>query len=185
MADRVNINQLFDTVGVKNRIVDGMVRITFDGTQIEWAPGETKQMPRKHAEWFVAKSLYLFQSGDINEGESSKSHYKLCILGGGEDETDLLREDVLAVKELLDAQNMPHLTHVDPATGKAMRRVYIDPRSTGASDMAQRQAEESTTKRLSSAIVRDAAERIAEAAQDATEADIEAAVADLTMTAKG
>jgi len=84
------------------------------------------------------------------------------------------------VKELLDVSNMPELTRIDPQTGKPLRRVYIDPRSTGARDnFAQR--ERAATKTVSSAIVKDAAERLADAAQGASEADIQAAVDELTM----
>jgi len=132
MAER-SFSEIMDSVEIKNRVIDSKVRITFNGKQWEWEPGEVKRMPRKNAEWFLAKSLYLFHPGDINEGIPSKSHYKLAILGEGQDEFDLVKNDV-NVPELLDAQNMPELTRVDPATGKPMRRVYIDPRKTGAQD---------------------------------------------------
>lgn len=153
----MTIGELMDSVQVKNRVCDGIVRITFDGKQVEWAPGEVKNLPRALAEWFQAKSLYLFNPGDINEGIPAKSHYKLAILGMGQDEDDLTKEGV-NVPELLDAQNMPELTRVDPATGKPMRRVYIDPRSTGARDSSPKKA-------LSKAMTKESAMALAQAAQ--------------------
>lgn len=176
MAD-MDITTLMDAVQVKNRIVDGMVRITFDGKQIEWAPGQSRQLPRKLAEWFVNKSLYCFYPGDVNEGLPSKAHYKLVIVGmANADESDITRAQVANVKELLDVASMPELTRIDPQTGKPMRRVYIDPRSTGANDMETRQAEQAATKTISSAIVKDAANKIADAAAGASDAEIVEAV---------
>ncbi len=129
----MQLSDMLDSVEVKNRVADGAVCITFDGKLVEWKPGEVKRLPRKLAEWFQAKSLYLFHPGDIVEGIPAKSHYKLAILGIGQDEFELTKAQS-DVPELLDAQNMPELTRVDPQTGKPMRRVYIDPRSTGARD---------------------------------------------------
>jgi hypothetical protein len=183
MAD-IGINDVMDTVQLKNRLVDAPVRITFDGKQVVWNPGQARSLPRKLAEWFQAKSLYCFNPGDIDEGISAQSQYKLVILGSGQNEGDLTKEDVQAVRELLDTQNMPGLARVDPTTGKLMRRVYIDPRATGANDMAQRQAEERVTKGISSRIVAEAAEQIAEAAQHATEAEIDEAVVSMTGAAR-
>jgi len=175
----MKLEQMMDSVEVKNRVVDGPVKITFDGTMVEWAPGEVKRLPRKLAEWFQAKSLYSFHPGDINEGIPAKSHYKLVMLGCSQDEGDLSKLAVNEVKELLDASNMPELTRIDPTTGQPLRRVYIDPRSTGARDKYVAK-ELQATKSVSSAIVREAAEQIADAAQGASEQEIEAAVADMT-----
>lgn len=171
-----------DTVQIKNRIVDGIVRITWDSKQFEWAPGQVMSMPRKLAEWFRDKSLYLFNPGDVSEGISAQSHYKLWIVGDASHEgSDLTKADLAEVKELLDVKNMPETNMIDPATGKPLRRVYIDPRSTGARDTrAKHHANEPGIKKVSSAIVKDAAERIADAAQGATDQEIDAAVADLT-----
>ncbi len=147
-----NIHQLMDNCAVRNRIVDHPVRITFDSKEVKWEPGEVKTMPRALAEWFRDKSLYHFRPGDVNEGISAMSCYKLHIDGDrAHEDHDLTREEVLAVKELLDTANMPELTRIDPVTGKPLRRVYIDPRSTGARDnFAQR--ERAATKTVSSAM---------------------------------
>jgi len=177
----MDINEMLSSVTVKNRVTNEAVRITFDGRLIVWQPGESKQMPRKLADWFQAKSLYLFHPGDPTDPENpQKFHYKLAILGVGQDETPLTREDV-NVPELLDAQNMPELRRVDPKTGEPMRRVYINPRSTGARDDFVAK-ERQVTKDVSSAIVKDAAERIADAATGVSETEIGAAVAELTGT---
>ena len=181
MAD-IGINDVMDTVQVKNRLVDASVRITFDGKQVVWEAGQSRSLPRKLAEWFQAKSLYCFNPGDIDEGIQAQSQYKLVIVGSGQAESDLTKADVQAVRELLDTQNMPGLARVDPTTGMLMRRVYIDPRSTGANDQAQRQTEERVTKGISSRIVAEAAEQIAEAAQGATEQEIDDAVVQMTGT---
>lgn len=174
-----NINEVLDMVGVKNRVVDGKSAFVFDGKQVVWEPGETKVMPKKYAMWFtLLKSLYRFQPGDTAEGIPAKYHYKLAILGTGMDESDLTKAEMANVKELLDVENMPELTRIDPQTGQPMRRVYIDPRSTGAmgqSDVA-RQRETAATKKVSSAIVQHAAEEIADAAQGASETEIVEAV---------
>jgi len=176
-----SIHQLMDNCEVRNRIIDNAVRITFDSKEVRWEPGEVKTMPRSLAEWFRDKSLYHFRPGDVNEGISAMSCYKLHITGDtAHEDHDLTKDEVNAVKELLDVSNMPELTRIDPQTGKPLRRVYIDPRSTGARDnFAQR--ERAATKTVSSAIVKDAAERLADAAQGASEADIQAAVDELTM----
>lgn len=175
-----SIHQLMDNQEIRNRIVDGVVRITFDSKEVRWEPGEVKTMPRALAEWFRDKSLFHFRPGDVNEGISAMSCYKLHIKGDtAHEDFDLTKDEVNAVKELLDVGNMPELTRIDPLTGKALRRVYIDPRSTGARDnyaARERQA----TKAVSSSIVRSAAEEIADAAQGASEAEIQSAVEDLT-----
>jgi len=178
-----DIDALLDGVDIKNRVVDGPVFLTYNARQVKWEPGEVKRMPRALALWFQNKSMFHLNPGDYNEGIPSKIEYKLAIIGQrGEDESDITREYVLSVKELLDVQNMPQLQRIDPKTGLPMRRVYIDPRSTGGMSQSDnvRRAEEQVTRRVSSAIVHDAAEKIADAAQGVTEADIEAAVGELT-----
>lgn len=183
----LDIEALTDAVQLKNRIVDGQVTITYDSHPVVWAPGQIRTLPRKVAEWFRHKSMFRFNPGDHNEGISPKWEYKLAILGDTtQDSSDLTREYVASVKELLDVENMPGLTRVDK-DGHPMRRVYIDPRSTGAmarSD-AQRRVEAQATRQTSSAIVHAAAEEIADAAQSATPQEIEAAVAELTGQAQG
>lgn len=183
MAD-YKIEELMDMVQVKNRIVDSPVKIVFDGKLITWAPGQVLGMPKALADWFVRKSLYLFTPGDSNYETPAVYHYKLCIVGQG-DNTDLTIAKVAETKELLDASNMPELTRVDPATGKPMRRVYIDPRQTGANTRAADAAERAATKKVTSAIVKAAAEEIADAAAGASEAEVEQAVAELGQTRAG
>lgn len=177
-----NIDEILNSVSIKNRVEDGPVWITRNARQVVWNPGEVKTLPLKIAEWFRDKSRFRVNPGDHNEGIPPTIEYKLVILGQGQDETPITREYVLSVKELLDVQNMPQLQRIDPKTGLPLRRVYIDPRSTGGmsnSDTARR-AEEAVVKSVSSAIVRDAAERIADAAQGVSEGDIEAAVGKMT-----
>jgi hypothetical protein len=177
-----NIDEILNSVQLKNRIEDGPVMITRNARQVRWEAGEVKTLPLKIAEWFRDKSRFRVNPGDHNEGISPTIEYKLVILGQGADETPLTREYVLSVKELLDVQNMPQLTRIDPKTGEPLRRVYIDPRSTGGMGQsdAAKQREEAVTRQVSSDIVRSAAEAIADAAQGASEQEIEAAVADLT-----
>lgn len=182
MAD-LGIDDLLSGVKVKNRVVDARTVITHNGKAIVWEPGETKSMPRKLGEWFVyLKSLYRFNPGSSDEGIPATYSYKLCIVGDPHPETDLTKADMAKVKELLDVENMPDLVRVDTATGVQMKRVYIDPRSTGANDFAQRALEQEVTKRQSSKIVKAAAAEIAEAAEKASPEEIVAAVEDLTMT---
>lgn len=180
MASQVDIKELMNVVVVKNRVCDGKVRQNFDGREFLWEPGGTKTMPRAHAEWFVAKSMYLMLPGDINEGTPASSHYKLVIVGDGQDESDITRETLSNVKELLDTKNMPQLTRVDPKTGEPMRRVYIDPRSTGAmaGAVARERQEEAVVERVSKAIIKQGANDIADAVEQtgADEAEIETAV---------
>lgn len=162
----LDINSLMDNVSVKNRIVDGIVNIVFDGKQVRWEAGQTRQMPRKLADWFQAKSLYQFNPGDVNEGIPSKSLYKLVILDAGQDESEITKAEVANVKELLDTENMPETWVVDPATGKRMRRVFIDPRSTGARDKYIAR-ERQVTAKISKKIIEAGAAEIAEAAESA------------------
>jgi hypothetical protein len=179
-----DFDEVSNPVQIKNRVCDGPVFITRNARQREWKPGQTLHLPRKVAEWFRDKSRFRVNPGDPNEGIQSTIEYKLVILGDGQDESDITREYVLSVKELLDAQNMPHLQRIDPKTGLPLRRVYIDPRSTGGfgqSD-AVRQSEERVTRAVSSDIVKAAAEEIADAAQNASDQDIMSAVAELTGT---
>jgi len=177
-----NFEELVNSVSIKNRVCDGSVFITRNARQQEWKPGEVKVLPRKIAEWFRDKSRFRVNPGEPNEGIPSTIEYKLVILGDGADETDITREYVLSVKELLDVANMPQLQRIDPKTGLPLRRVYIDPRSTGGMGQSDtvRRTEEAVTKAVSSDIVRAAADAIADAAQNASPAEIEAAVADLT-----
>lgn len=178
----LDIEDLTDNVQLKNRIVDGRVTVTYNSRAVIWEPGQIKTLPRKVAEWFRHKSMFRFNPGDHNEGISPKWEYKLAILEDAtQDSTDLTKDYVAGVKELLDVSNMPQLTRVDK-DGHPLRRVYIDPRSTGAmskSDVARR-VEEQAVRQTSSAIVHAAAEEIADAAQGASDADIEAAVNELT-----
>lgn len=173
MAD-MGIEQIVNTVGLKNRVVDAPVKITFDGKVVEWAPGETKMLPRKYSEWFQHKSLYKFHPGDTTFGEPSRFYYKLCIVGEG-DQSDLTYAET-NVQELLDVSNMPDLVRVDPATGKPMRRVYIDPRSTGASSSQVDRQEAQAQRATSEAIKADAVETITQAASQLSEAEIDAQV---------
>lgn len=180
MASTVDIKELMNVVQVKNRIVNGKVRQTFDGKEFLWEPGEVKTMPRAHAEWFVEKSMYLMLPGDIDEGTPASSHYKLVILGDGRDESDLQRAEVAEVQELLDVKNMPQLQRVDPKTGEPMRRVYINPRSTGAMAKSDEvfKAEKSVVEKVSKAIIKQGANDIADAVEQtgADEKEIEQAV---------
>jgi len=186
MANEISMDELLESVEVRNRIVDRRVSITRNAKPVVWEPGEVKRMPRVMAEWFIElKSMYKFYPGNLDDGTPSKRHYLLTIVGDPKyDQTDLTKAEVAGQKELLDVANMPELTRVD-AQGNAMRRVYIDPRSTGA--MSQSDTESAREKRVISAvskdIVRAGAEAIADAAQNATVQEIEAAVADLTLTA--
>lgn len=180
------MDDLTDVVAIKNRIVDGPVNITYDSKPQHWDPGETKRMPRKVAEFLRHKSLFRFNPGDHNEGIPPKWDYKLAIEGDAHDESDLTHAEVLAQKELLDVRNMPELTRTGQ-DGQPLRRVYIDPRSTGAMGVSdsQRMAEERVTKQVSSAIVADAAGKIADAARGLSEKDIEQAVRRVAADAAG
>lgn len=180
------MEDLTDVVEVKNRVVDGPVNITYDAKPQHWEPGESKRMPRKVAEFLRHKSLFRFNPGDHNEGIPPKWEYKLAIIGDSHDESPITHAEVLAVKELLDVKNMPELTRTAP-DGHVMKRVYIDPRSTGAmgASDSQRMAEERVTRQVSSAIVSDAAGKIADAAAGLTERDIEQAVRQVAAEAAG
>lgn len=178
-----SMEDLMDSVELKNRIMDGPVRLIRDSREIVFAPGQSVRLPRKIAEFLRHKSMFRFNPGDFNLGIQPKWEYKLAIMEDpDQDNSPLTMDYVRGVKELLDVTNMPELTRIDPSTGQPLRRVYIDPRSTGAmgtSDSVARQ-ESQVVKKVSSAIVRDAADRIADAAQGTSEAEIVAAVADLT-----
>jgi hypothetical protein len=117
------IEDLMDTVPIKNRVTDGKVCVVFDRRQIVWAPGEVKGMPRKVAEWFIRKSMYKFTPGDENRGIRAKTHHTLVIVGGGKDETPMTNEQRTR-PELIDRESM---TSIDLNTGKPMKTVYIDP----------------------------------------------------------
>ena len=177
-----NIDDMLDVVQIKNRIEDGPVMIVRNSRQVIWGPGETKSLPRKIADWFLNKSRFRVNPGDHNEGIPAKIEYKLVILNQGQDESPITREYVLSVKELLDVENMPHLQRLDPKTGLPLKRVYIDPRSTGGMSLhdQQRQLEQRVMRQVSSDIVHAAADEIADAAVNASEQEIEAAVAELT-----
>lgn len=184
-----DVDQLLDGVEIKNRIVDGVVKLLFDGRPVEFAPGEVKRTARKVAEFLRDKSLFCFNPGDYNDGIPPTYMRKLCILNNGEDESDLYREDVAKVRELLDVNNMPQLARVDPATGLPMRRVYIDPRSTGAmgTSDSQHTKEKQVVKETSSAIIADAAGKIVDAVKQTgvSEADIAVAVKTVAKEAAG
>ncbi len=156
---RSSIQDLMDTVPIKNRVVDGMVCITFDRQQIVWQPGEVKGMPRKVAEWFIRKSMYSFQPGDESRGIKAKAHYTLCIVGDGKDESELTDEQRRR-PELIDRSGMQPY---DLKTGKPMRVVYIDPNQVAgvnelnAKAYAQDKVQERAVEAVSEKIVQVAA----------------------------
>lgn len=177
------MDELMDSVELKNRIEDAPVVIVRDAKEIRIAPGQSVRLPRKVAEFLRHKSLFRFNPGDYQLGIPPKWDYKLAIVGDPHDDTPLTREEVLAQKELLDVKNMPELSRTAP-DGTVLRRVYIDPRSTGAmgqSDGLARE-EKGVVRKVTSGIVREAAEQIADAAvrTGVSEAEIGAAVAELT-----
>lgn len=124
------IDDLMDTVPIKNRVVDGLVCITFDRKQIVWKPGEVKGMPRKVAEWFVRKSMYSFSPGDENRGIKATGHHTLVILGMGKDESDITDEE-RRKPELIDRSRMQAY---DLKTGQPMKVIYIDPNAVNGVD---------------------------------------------------
>lgn len=174
------LKDLMDVVQVKNRIKDGSFTKWHDSKPYTWGPGEVVSMARGAAEWFVDRSIYGMNQGDPVMGIPAKHLYRLCIVGSPGDEGEITMAMVRERKELLDAQNMPELTRIDPATGEPMKRVYIDPRGTGAmsrSDELHRK-EQAVTQKVSKAIIRQGANDIAEAVEQtgADDAEIETAV---------
>lgn len=181
MASNYTAAELADFVQIKNRIKDGYFRKVHNAHEEVWAPGETKTMLRVLAEWFRDRSWLKINPGDVHEGTPAKNEYRLCILGEGQDEFDITLDYVKGVKELLDVDNMPQLTRVDPKTGEPMKRVYIDPRSTGAmgkSD-AQRQLDDRVRSEVTKAMVSDGAEKIAEVVAQMPQEEFEQVVAEL------
>ncbi len=129
----MRVSELLDEVQVKNRVVDAPVTLTYDLEEITWAPGQTRHMPKKLAEWFVAKSWFKFNS------DTGKRWYKLVILGKGQDESDLTAAEVTR-PELLDRENM-RSTAFDKETGEALRPVYLDPNGVSGVDDFTRRAD--------------------------------------------
>jgi len=179
----MQIGELMNIVQLKNRVIDRAVHLTYDGKHLEFKPGEVVNIARPIAEWLLNKSLYRFNPGDENQDPPipASYHYKLCILGGSTDESDLTSVDINR-KELLDVENMPSLNRVDPTTGKTMRRVYLNPSATGAVDNVTRN-ERQAQQAVSSAIIKHAAEEIAEAVQSVSDAEIDSAVKDMAGVA--
>lgn len=175
------IDSVLSIVTIRNRVSDGKVRITFNSKEYVWEPGETKQMPRDHAEWFRAKSLFRLNPGDLNEGIPASSEYKLSIVEDTPNEGDITKAYVENVQELLDVSNMPELMRVDPTTGKPMRRVYIDPRSTGAAStaIARERLEQTVKTKLSSAMIAEGANTMADIASKMSEEEFESVVEEL------
>lgn len=181
----VGFDAMLDVVEIKNLVEDGKVRMTFDGKEYLWTEGEVKRMPRAHAEWFRAKSMFRLNPGDLNEGTTSIAEFKLAILGEGQDEKPITKAYVAGVHELLDVDHMPQLTRVDPKTGEPMRRVYIDPRSTGAmgkSD-AQKRVDDTVRSEVSKAMISQGAEQIAEIAAKMPDDEFQSIVAELPQDA--
>lgn len=97
-----NIKDIIRTVAVKNRIVDADVTIRFDSENVTWGPGETRHLPEAYAEWFRSKSLYQLDS------VTYQHKYKLVILGKGQDESELLAEELPGKADgIVDWQNRP------------------------------------------------------------------------------
>lgn len=156
------IDDLMDTVPIKNRVVDGMVCIVFDRKQIVWKAGEVKAMPKKVAEWFVRKSMYLFSPGDENRGIKAQGYYTLVIVGGGKDETDIT-DDKRHPPELIDRSRMQPY---DLKTGQPMRVMYIDPNSVVGVDSlvnradAQDRVQKDAVDKVSDAIIQHTANEV-------------------------
>jgi len=144
------IKDIIRTVAVKNRIVDADVTIRFDSENVTWGPGETRHLPEAYAEWFRSKSLYQLDS------VTYQHKYKLVILGRGQDESEMLAEELPGKADgIIDWQNRPH--------GVSHKRALVQvngipvqvPRADGADlELAAKQAEHA-------AKVDAAAERIA------------------------
>lgn len=178
---QMSIDDIVDSVQVVNRVQDAPVKITFDGRTVTWQPSETKSLPRKMAEWFQHKSLYKFQPGNTLYDEPARFHYKLGIVGVTDCEPLTFAE--VNRMEILDRDNMP--PKLDRETRQPLRTVYIDPRGTGVSTADLDSKEREVKRAISGAIVRDAAEKIAEAAEQASPAEIDAAVSGMVGTPQG
>lgn len=106
---------LFDNVSIKNRC-DEPVEVLFDGTTIVWAPGQTRAVPKQHADFFVHHSTVRWNP------YTHEAVQKLVVLGSGMDESPLTHEQANP-PELLDRDNMDP-THFDPETGEPLRPEY-------------------------------------------------------------
>lgn len=52
----MNINDIVDTVPVRNRFTKSEVSILHDGIPVVWQPEEIKHLPRQYADFFIRKS---------------------------------------------------------------------------------------------------------------------------------
>lgn len=113
----MDIRSIIKTVPVKNRVVDGQVRITFDSQEVVWEPGEVKHLPEAYADWFQGKSLYQL------DNVFYKHKYRLAVLGKGQDESDLsVAQLPNRADSIIDWNNR---RYIDQKTQKEYRRVEV------------------------------------------------------------
>jgi hypothetical protein len=155
------VKDLMDTVKIKNRVVDAPVVIVHNKEEYAFGPGEVKSMPRKLAQWMLRKGWYKWIAANTALGRKAQILNKLVILGTGKDETDLHVQDT-------EALTLVPITKIDPATGKPLRMVAINPGDTGAdtAEMALMERDRQVNAKLREAVTNDVAEKITRSAQE-------------------
>jgi hypothetical protein len=113
----MTINEIADTVGVKNRFEGTEVVIVHDGLPVTWAPGETRFLPRTYADFFLRHSVLK----TTNTGKAKVR--ALCILGLGQDESPLDAAPFEGPRELIERD--PDAPTMFDAEGRPLHAVIV------------------------------------------------------------
>jgi hypothetical protein len=113
----MTINEIADTVGVKNRFEGTEVVIVHDGLPVTWAPGETRFLPRTYADFFLRHSVLK----TTNTGQAKVR--ALCILGLGQDESPLDAAPYEGPRELIERD--PDAPTMFDAEGRPLHAVLV------------------------------------------------------------
>jgi hypothetical protein len=123
--ETMTLEEMADVVPIKNRLVNGPVKVIRDAKEFTWEAGETKLLPRQVAWFVISKST---RKRDLKGKEKVQL---LVIVGGGKPESDLKAESFAGPQELVEKQWFDR-------DGTPLRAVYLDVNGTGVEDIVNR-----------------------------------------------
>jgi hypothetical protein len=114
----MTINEIADTVGVKNRFAGTEVTIVHDGLPVTWAAGETRYLPRSYADFFLRHSV-------LTTSQKGQAKVRaLCIVGIGQDESDLDSAPFEGPRELIERD--PNIPTMFDSEGRPLHAKIIE-----------------------------------------------------------
>jgi len=97
----MNINDIVDTVPVRNRFTKSSIQILHDGIPVVWAPEEVKHLPRQYADFFIRKSTLK------QDMKGTAKVQALVIVGSSKPQEPLDDEQYSGPQDLIDRSDAP------------------------------------------------------------------------------